>query len=156
MLSEKRFCDTPKIVLLNATINLTSQAEVGIHTTIQGIGTSGIMNGEGLGVAGKSNVIIRNLVINKVVADVEIFGADAITIQNGSHNVWIDHNGFYSDLDCGQGYYDGPVDITHEHDWITVSYNYFHDHHAVRFVYQFSRVSIKLETVGIQSSLVGG
>ncbi|KAK1227684.1 hypothetical protein PQX77_009309 [Marasmius sp. AFHP31] len=106
----------------------------GNHTTIQGIGTSGIINGGGLGITGKSNVIIRNLVINKVVADVKIFGADAVTIQNRSHNIWVDHNEFYSDLDHGEGYYDGQVDITDECDWITVSYNYFHDHYASSLV----------------------
>ncbi|KAG6817350.1 hypothetical protein H0H87_009949 [Tephrocybe sp. NHM501043] len=116
--------DTAKTVYLKGPISLSSQAAVGKHptmglvpavvaekcqgnnTSIIGVGTSGVINGGGLKVNGKSNVIIRNLVINKVV------GNDAITVQH-SNNVWIDHNEFYSDTTHGFDYYDGQVDVTH-------------------------------------------
>jgi pectate lyase len=42
--------------------------------------------------------------------------------------VWIDHNEFESDLDGGPDKYDGQCDIVRASDWITVSWNYFHDH----------------------------
>ena len=57
-------------------------------------------------------------------------GDDAVSIQK-STNVWIDHNEFFSDTDHGFDYYDGLLDITHGCDFITVSYNYFHDHYKV-------------------------
>ncbi|GLB40467.1 putative polysaccharide lyase family 1 protein [Lyophyllum shimeji] len=114
--------NTPKTVFLKGLITLSSQATVGNNTTIIGVGTSDVINGGGLRVTGKSNVVVRNLVINKVV------GNDGITIQR-ANNVWIDHNEFFSDTTQGVDYYDGQVDITHACDFITVSYNYFHDHH---------------------------
>jgi pectate lyase len=69
------------------------------------------------------NVIIRNLIMEKPLAPI-----DKVTIQNGAHNVWIDHNEFFSDLDHGIDFYDGQVDVTHGADFITVSWNVFHDH----------------------------
>jgi pectate lyase len=59
-------------------------------------------------------VIIRNL---------RFTGAedDAISIQQSSHHVWIDH----CDLSGGE---DGLIDIVRGADYITVSWNHFHDH----------------------------
>ncbi|KAF9466557.1 polysaccharide lyase family 1 protein [Collybia nuda] len=119
--------DTAKTVFLKGPITLTSQAAIGNNTSIIGVGTSGIINGGGLKISGKSNIIVRNLVINKVV------GNDAISIQR-SRNIWIDHNEFYSDTTHGFDFYDGQVDITHACDWITVSYNYFHDHYKCSLI----------------------
>jgi len=34
-------------------------------------------------------------------------------------------------VDHGYDYYDGLLDITHGSDYVTVSYNYFHDHWKV-------------------------
>ncbi|KAF5382047.1 hypothetical protein D9615_004322 [Tricholomella constricta] len=123
--------DTAKTVYLKGPITLSSQAAVGKiernNTSIIGVGASGIINGGGLKISGKANVIVRNLVINKVV------GNDAITIQR-SRNIWIDHNEFYSDTTHGFDYYDGQVDITHACDFITVSYNYFHDHYKCSLI----------------------
>jgi pectate lyase len=70
-----------------------------------------------------SNVIIRNLIMEKPLAPI-----DKITVQYGAHHVWIDHNEFFSDLDHGVDFYDGQVDVTHGADFITVSWNVFHDH----------------------------
>lgn len=69
------------------------------------------------------NVIIRNLIMEKPLAPI-----DKIAVQYGAHNVWIDHNEFFSDLDHGVDFYDGQVDVTHGADFITVSWNIFHDH----------------------------
>ncbi len=69
------------------------------------------------------NVIIRNLIMEKPLAPI-----DKVTVQYGAHNVWIDHNEFFSDLDHGIDFYDGQVDVTHGADFITVSWNVFHDH----------------------------
>ncbi|KAF8071988.1 pectin lyase fold/virulence factor [Lyophyllum atratum] len=119
--------DTAKTVFLKGPITLSSQATVGNNTSIIGVGTSGVITGGGLKIVGKSNVIVRNLVINKVV------GNDAITIQR-ANNIWIDHNEFFSDTTHGFDFYDGQVDITHACDFITVSFNYFHDHYKCSLV----------------------
>jgi pectate lyase len=44
--------------------------------------------------------------------------------------VWIDHNEFESGNfpAAGPDEYDGQCDIIRASDWITVSWNYFHDH----------------------------
>ena len=70
-----------------------------------------------------SNVIIRNLIMEKPLAPI-----DKIAVQYGAHHVWIDHNDFSSDLDHGIDFYDGQVDVTHGADFITISWNIFHDH----------------------------
>jgi len=70
-----------------------------------------------------SNVIIRNLIMEKPLAPI-----DKVTVQYGAHHVWIDHNEFFSDLDHGIDFYDGQVDLTHGADFITISWNVFHDH----------------------------
>ncbi|KAF8640244.1 hypothetical protein AX16_010139 [Volvariella volvacea WC 439] len=119
--------DTPKTVYLQGPITLSSQVAIGNNTSIIGVGTSGIVNGGGLRIVRKSNVIVRNLVINKVR------GNDAITIQRADH-IWIDHNEFYSDTDHGFDYYDGQLDLTHAVDWVTVSWNYFHDHYKCSLI----------------------
>ncbi|KAJ8502932.1 hypothetical protein ONZ45_g11309 [Pleurotus djamor] len=116
--------NAPKVVFLKGPISLSSQASIGNNTSIIGVGTTGIINGGGLKTVGTSNVIIRNLVINKVK------GNDAITVQR-AHNIWIDHNEFFSDTDHGFDFYDGQVDLTHACDFITVSWNFFHDHFKV-------------------------
>lgn len=52
---------------------------------------------------------------------------DEVTVQE-STNVWIDHNEFFSDMDHDKDYYDGLVDVTRGSDFITISWNQFHDH----------------------------
>jgi pectate lyase len=70
-----------------------------------------------------SNVIIRNLIMEKPRAPI-----DKVLVQYGAHHVWIDHNEFFSDLDNGVDFYDGQIDVTHGADFVTVSWNVFHDH----------------------------
>ncbi|KDN50281.1 hypothetical protein RSAG8_01617, partial [Rhizoctonia solani AG-8 WAC10335] len=92
------------------------------HRSIIGVGDSAIIEGGGFSINKASNVIIRNLIIRKVVKN------DGITVLQ-SNNVWIDHNEFYSDTEHGFDYYDGQVDITLGSDYVTVSWNKFHDHY---------------------------
>ena len=60
------------------------------------------LSGVGLRVYQENNVIIRNLVVSKVLAD----AGDAIGIQE-ANNVWVDHLELSSDLDHDKDYYDG-------------------------------------------------
>ncbi|CAE6458030.1 unnamed protein product [Rhizoctonia solani] len=115
---------SPKIiyVLGNVGGNTTTRMSVGNNTSIIGIGDSAIVEGGGFSINKASNVIIRNLIIRKVVNN------DGITVLQ-SNNVWIDHNEFYSDTEHGFDYYDGQVDITLGSDYVTLSWNKFHDHY---------------------------
>ena len=69
------------------------------------------------------NVIVRNLTIQKVLAE----NGDALGIQ-ASTNVWVDHCDLSSDLSHDKDYYDGLVDVTHASDYVTVSNTHLHDH----------------------------
>ncbi|PPQ74922.1 hypothetical protein CVT24_002999 [Panaeolus cyanescens] len=112
-----------KIVIISGTITGNTVVRVGSNTSV--LGKSGAtLNGVGLRVLDASNVIIRNLKINKVLAD----AGDAIGIQNAS-KVWVDHVDLWSDLSHDKDYYDGLLDITHGCTEITVSYSRLHDHY---------------------------
>ncbi|MBT8226218.1 MAG: pectate lyase [Dactylosporangium sp.] len=103
----------PLTVQVSGMISLSGMHKVASNKTVIGVGASSGISGGGLNVASAANVIIRNLVFT---------GADddAINVQY-STNVWIDHN------DLADGY-DGLVDIKRASDYITVSWNRFHDH----------------------------
>ncbi|MCO6009985.1 pectate lyase [Actinoallomurus purpureus] len=101
------------IIRVNGTISLSSMTKVASNKTITGVGTAGKITGYGLNVASAKNVVIRNLTFTGS-AD------DAINVQY-STNVWLDHN----DLSSA---YDGLIDIKRASDYVTVSWNHFHNH----------------------------
>lgn len=102
--------DGPAVVQVNGTIELSGMNSVASDKTIEG----GTISGGGLTLRSVSNVIIRNMTFT---------GADddSINIEEGSTNIWIDHNDFSNG-------FDGLVDIKRGSDFITVSWNHFHDH----------------------------
>lgn len=113
---------TARIIVVSGTITGAVQVRVGSNKSI--IGKSGAkLVGIGLYINKSTNVIVRNLIIQKVLAA----NGDAVGIQ-ASSNVWVDHLDLSSDLNNGKDYYDGLVDITHASEWVTVSNTYFHDH----------------------------
>jgi pectate lyase len=81
------------------------------------------------------NVIVRNMTLGLLPGG---DGSDAITIEgNGTNgdveNVWIDHNDLFSSTkeDCegaGDTEFDGLIDIKKGARFITLSYNFLHDH----------------------------
>ncbi|KAJ3055945.1 hypothetical protein HK097_008654 [Rhizophlyctis rosea] len=114
---------SPKIVYVSGIIDLGSgvTADIGDNTSVIGVGSnSGFTNG-GLRVKKAKNVIIRNLKISHVP------GGDCIGIESSS-NVWVDHNELSNDLDHDKDYYDGLLDVKAASDFVTISWNHFHDH----------------------------
>jgi pectate lyase len=107
-----------------ATITLSD-----VHNlSIIGVGDQGDFNGIGFQVkGGSSNLIFQNLEIHHVKAS----SGDALGMESGVHNVWVDHNEFYSDMSAGKDYYDGLLDMKRGTEYVTISNNYFHDHHKV-------------------------
>jgi pectate lyase len=89
----------------------------------------------GIKVNRAKNVIIRNMTMGLLPGGGD---SDAITIEgndtNGDvENVWVDHNELFSSTkdDCagaGDTEFDGLLDIKKGARFITVSYNYLHDH----------------------------
>lgn len=119
--------DTPKIVEVEGNFVFTKRALVGNHTTIIGVGSGCDIDGYGLQIANKTNVIIRNLSIHHAV-DVDCISATF------SDHIWVDHCELYSERSRGYDYYDGLADFTKGSDWITVSWTYFHNHWKVSLV----------------------
>ncbi|KAF5599098.1 pectate lyase 1 [Fusarium pseudocircinatum] len=111
----------PKIVKLKGKVTLPSRLKVGSNTSLIGVGLTAHITGAGVDVFHGDNVILQNLKVTHILDN------DCITIRN-STRVWVDHNEFSSDINQGPDHYDGQVDIIRASDWITVSWNYFHDH----------------------------
>ncbi|KIH99954.1 pectate lyase [Streptomonospora alba] len=105
--------DGPAVVEIQGSIDLDGMNDVASNKTV--IGAPGAeITGGGLDIDEAHNVIVQNIAF----AD---WGDDAINVQDGSTNVWIDHNSF-------TGGYDGAVDIKRESDYVTVSWNHVFDH----------------------------
>lgn len=102
----------PLIVEVDGSIALSGMNRVASNKTIVGVGTTGQLTGGGLNIRQVDNVIVQNLTISGS-------SDDNINIDE-STNVWIDHN----DL---SGASDGSLDIKHAADFVTVSWNHFHD-----------------------------
>ncbi|KAG7100188.1 hypothetical protein E1B28_001965 [Marasmius oreades] len=113
--------DAKKIVIISGTITGNTVVKVGSNTSVLGARGSAL-NGVGLRVLSVSNVIIRNVKISKVLAEV----GDALGIQD-AHQVWIDHADLSSDRDHDK-VYDGLLDITHGCTGVTVSNSKLYDH----------------------------
>ena len=116
---------TSQTVKVSGNFTCSSDVTVASNKTILGVGSSSGLTGCGLKIKGVNNVIVRNLKIAKVPAGNG--NGDVIHIEKATH-IWIDHNDLSSDTSHGTDYYDGLLDITHAADYITVSWNYEHDH----------------------------
>ncbi|WP_084779972.1 pectate lyase family protein [Planobispora rosea] len=122
----------PYVIQVSGRITLPTGRTDGMHDvtsdkTIVGLGSGAALTGGGLNIglpvdddvtsppAGAvHNVIIRNIAFSGATDDM-------INVQMFSHHIWIDHNDF-SNGD------DGAVDIKRGSDFVTVSWNRFHDH----------------------------
>ncbi|XVS68025.1 pectate lyase family protein [Actinosynnema sp. CA-299493] len=109
------YCDRnePYVIQVDGIMTFSSKQGLRSNKTVIGLPGAEIRGG-GLDMYRRQNVIIRNL---------RFTGADddAISIQQSSHHIWIDH----CDLSGGA---DGLIDIVRGADFITVSWNNFHDH----------------------------
>ncbi|WP_274527222.1 pectate lyase family protein [Micromonospora foliorum] len=122
----------PYVIQVSGTINLPAGSNDGMHDvasdkTIIGLGATATLSGGGLniGVPVDDDVTAPpvNAVHNIIIRNLHLTGAsdDLINVQMFSHHIWIDHNEF-SNGD------DGAVDIKRGSDFVTVSWNHFHDH----------------------------
>jgi len=114
--------DIPRIVRVVCHIPLENRIYIGSNKSILGGTSDAGVSGHGFNIKQKKNVIIRGLHFCCAFAP-----DDGVTIDE-STNVWIDHNEFYSDMDHDEDYYDGLVDAIKGADFITISWNQFHDH----------------------------
>lgn len=109
----------PQVIEVSGSIDISGMNDVPSDTTI--IGADGAeITGGGLDIDGVSNVIVQNIAFSG-------WDDDAINIQEGSTNIWIDHNSFTDG-------YDGAVDTKRESDFVTISWNHFFDHEKTSLV----------------------
>lgn len=101
----------PYVVQVQGTI-MTNIVSLRSNKTIIGVGTNATFIGR-LNLSNGSNVVFRNLFVTDPT------GGDGITIDSGTHHVWVDHCTFF---DCS----DGEVDITDAADFVTVSWCKFY------------------------------
>jgi pectate lyase len=106
----------PYVIQVDGMITVpAAMHKVASDKTIIGLGSNSGISGGGLNMTnGVKNIIIRNMKFINA-------SDDSITLQEGVHHVWIDH----CELSFG---YDGLLDIKRGSDFVTVSWNHFHDH----------------------------
>ncbi|MEV0151051.1 MULTISPECIES: pectate lyase [unclassified Nonomuraea] len=122
----------PYVIQVRGRITLPTGTTDGMHAvtsdkTIIGLGADAALVGGGLTIGlpvdDRVTAPPANAVHNIIIRNLTITGAtdDLINVQMFSHHIWIDHN----DLSDGD---DGAVDIKRGSDFVTVSWNRFHDH----------------------------
>jgi pectate lyase len=121
----------PEIIMVNGLFPGSGEVQVSSDKSIIGVGSGSGLTGLGLSMENVDNVIIQNMNISKVTA--ASGDGDAVHIQSADH-IWVDHNNLSSDMSHGKDFYDGLIDITHAGDYVSVSWNYIHDHFKVSLV----------------------
>ena len=117
-------------IVIDGVFDFPARFRIGSNKSVWGARTGGTIGTNGITVNAQTNVIIRNLKVTGVLDN------DCITIQNTTR-VWIDHNDLSSSpyiIKNGPDLYDGLLDIIRGSDWITISWNYFHDHYKASLV----------------------
>ncbi|MFC6015374.1 family 16 glycoside hydrolase [Plantactinospora solaniradicis] len=97
------------VIRVSGTISCSGMLRVRSNKTILGVGSNATISGCGFTVNGDRNVIIRNL-------NFRGWDDDAINVETGATNIWVDHNSFTDG-------YDGAVDVKRGSDFVTVSWN---------------------------------
>ncbi|MBJ92255.1 MAG: pectate lyase [Alteromonadaceae bacterium] len=130
----------PLTIWVNGSITLQNAKDSRIDikdvsdVSIIGLGNQGEMAGIGFNIVRAENIIIRNLRIHHVRANLGAPG-DGISIEGPVRNIWIDHNEIYNSLtvadpslteDQVKDYYDGLVDAKGDAQFITISFNKLH------------------------------
>jgi pectate lyase len=121
----------PEIIMVNGLFSGSGEVRVSSDKSIIGVGSGSGLTGIGLSTDNVDNVIIQNMNISKVTA--ASGDGDAVHIQASDH-IWLDHNSLSSDMNNGKDFYDGLIDITHAGDYVSVSWNFIHDHFKVSLV----------------------
>ncbi|MDA3929195.1 MAG: T9SS type A sorting domain-containing protein [Prolixibacteraceae bacterium] len=118
----------PQVIVLSGLFEASPSIVVtfkhGANLSILGGNNGAELKGVGIRIWDYNNVIIRNLKIHEI-----FYPNDALSVEECQH-VWIDHNELHSKIGAGIGVdtYDGLLDIKKGSRYVTVSWNYLHDH----------------------------
>ncbi|KAL5314470.1 hypothetical protein ACEPPN_017110 [Leptodophora sp. 'Broadleaf-Isolate-01'] len=120
----------PLTIIIEGEFALPARLRVnGSNKSIIG-GKNGTIAQNGMTLVNATNIIVQNLRFTGVLDN------DCMTIQNTTR-VWVDHNDLSSNpniIKNGPDLYDGLMDVIRASDWITISWNYFHDHYKASLV----------------------
>ena len=107
--------NTPYTILVAGRIAVSDMVTVVADKSIIGVGSTAEITGGGLQLGTTTrpgnNVIIRNIRFSNA-------SDDSVSVTNGAHHVWIDHNEFLPSAD-------GSLDIKRRSTFVTVSWNRF-------------------------------
>ena len=116
--------NTPRIIYVSGTIRGRGEDPIYVKSNKSVIGRSGaVLHGIQFFVFGVNNIIFQNLTFRNYVKHA------AIQIKEKAHHIWVDHCDFATDKNRGWDYWGKDITITREADYVTVSWNKFHDTH---------------------------
>jgi pectate lyase len=117
----------PLVIQVSGTISLPGPMhDVTSDKTIVGLGSTARLTGGGLNIGLEIDdditTVPANAVHNVIVRNVAISQCpdDCVNVQMFSHHIWLDHNDISDQVD-------GALDIKRGSDFVTVSWNHFHD-----------------------------
>ncbi|GAA1662919.1 polysaccharide lyase family 1 protein [Glycomyces endophyticus] len=131
---------TPIIIQVEGTINHGNTADVsgsscdvgntlidlkGVsNVTILGVGSGAVFDQIGIHIRESSNIIIQNVTVKNVKksGSPTSNGGDAIGMENGVRNVWVDHVTLEASGGESEGY-DGLFDLKDDSKYVTLSYS---------------------------------
>ncbi|MEV3935286.1 right-handed parallel beta-helix repeat-containing protein [Glycomyces sp. NPDC049804] len=131
---------TPIIIQVEGTINHGNTADVsgsscdvgstlidlkGVsNVTIVGVGAGAVFDQIGIHIRESSNIIIQNVTIKNVKksGSPTSNGGDAIGMESGVRNVWVDHTTLEASGGEAEGY-DGLFDMKNDTKYVTLSYS---------------------------------
>ncbi|KAH7134907.1 pectin lyase fold/virulence factor [Dendryphion nanum] len=114
---------TGGVIKISGKLSNCGTLRVPSNTSLLGVGSGSGLASSGFRLKDVTNVIIRNLEFNTPEAK-----SDAIDLESSTY-VWVDHCDIHSKgMVGGKDDFDGLFDAKHGSDFITVSWNKFHDH----------------------------
>jgi pectate lyase len=128
---ELNVANLPKIVIIKGKFEsptgnpVTISFKHGSNLTLSGLRKDkSELKNVGFSFVNYKNLIVRNMFIHEVE-----YPEDGITLNECNH-VWIDHCELHSKMGSGitQDTYDGLLDIKNGSRYVTISWNYLHDH----------------------------
>jgi len=111
-----------RTVYINGTIKGAGTDPVYVKSNKSIIGRSGaVIEGVNLFIYTVNNIVIQNITFKNYVEQA------AVQIKEAAHHIWVDHCDFSTDRSRGWEYWGKDITITRESDYVTVSWNKFHD-----------------------------
>lgn len=111
-----------KIIYVSGTIKASGVNKVYVTSNKSIIGLAGSsIEGVSFMLFGVNNIIFQNLVMKNYVT------YSGVQVAESSHHIWVDHCEFSTDRNQGWEYWGKDVSITTQSDYVTLSWNKFHD-----------------------------